>query len=367
MLTVIIPAHNEEDQIQETLMSVFAQTTQPDRCVVITNNCDRIADGKDRDDRTGEIALAMGAELFDIPNCKGKKAGALNTWLDENLDTFEADDLIMVMDADSILDKDFLANATGYINRGYAACGGVFSGKPGGGFVGMLQRNEYARYALDVARKKGKTLVLTGTATVFTAGCLQSVTKARAEGIIPGKKHGKHAARAKTLQQAHVYDTQVLTEDNELTFALLHLGYKIIAPPECKLQTEVMETWRELGKQRHRWKRGAIENNFQYGLTRYTAKYWGLQVWGVIGIFVTGFYLLTTMYAITFSELHIYKLWMIVTLLYCLERSVTVRKRGWKQSLLGATLVVEMTFDIFLQVVQLKALVDAARHAEKVW
>jgi cellulose synthase/poly-beta-1,6-N-acetylglucosamine synthase-like glycosyltransferase len=307
----------------------------------------------------------MRAQVFRTVNNVHKKAGALNQWLDKHLTNLAPDDLVMVMDADSTLDSKFLENASGYIARGYGACGGVFSGKTGGGFIGMLQRNEYARYARDVKRKKGKTLVLTGTATLFTARCLQSVVKARKSGKIPREKRAEHRPGKHTKYS--VYDTEVLTEDNELTFALLHLGYKIIAPAECRLQTEVMETWSDLWRQRHRWKRGAIENNVQYGLTRYTAKYWGLQIWGFLGIVVTAIYLATTIWAAATWQLHFYAIWMVVTIFYALERSITVRERGWKMSLLGACLVVEMILDIFLQAVHCKAFIDAIRRSKKAW
>jgi poly-beta-1,6-N-acetyl-D-glucosamine synthase len=74
---------------------------------------------------------------------------------------------------------------------------------------------------------------------------------------------------------AQVYDTSVLTEDNELTLALLHLGYKVVSPKGCRLTTEVMEPWRDLYRQRLRWKRGPIETLRDYGLTRVTARYRG--------------------------------------------------------------------------------------------
>lgn len=357
VLTVLIPAHNEEDGIKETLDSVFGQTLQPDRVIVIADNCT---------DRTEAIAHEMGAQVFVTVDNVHKKAGALNQWLDIHLANFTPDNLVMVMDADSALDEKFLENASGYIAKGYGACGGVFSGKSGGGFVGMLQRNEYARYARDVKRKRGKTLVLTGTATLFTAGALQSVVKARQERKLH-KSRGKHSANAAGPRRASVYDVDVLTEDNELTFALLHLGYKIIAPAQCQLQTEVMETWTDLWRQRHRWKRGAIENNVQYGLTRYTAKYWGLQIWGFLGVIVTIIYLTTTVWAAATWQLHFYAIWVGVTAFYALERSITVRKRGWKMSLLGTCIVVEMTFDIFLQAVHCKAFLDAIRRAKKAW
>lgn len=353
MLTILIPAHNEgskdkgSPQIVETLESLANQTVKPDAVVVIADSCT---------DDTADLATQRGAQVFTTTNNRDKKAGALNQWLDRYLPEAARDDLIMVMDADSSLDPEFLRYALGYVARGYHAVGGVFLGKEGGGIVGTFQRNEYARYARDVARKRGKTLVLTGTATVFTAECLREVVAGRSSGRIPG-----------TGEIPHVYDTKALTEDNELTFALLHLGYKIIAPVECGLTTEVMETWRDLWRQRYRWKRGAIENNWHYGVTRYTAKYWGLQVWGLIGIFATALYLATLVYATVTGNLHLHLVWIVVTVVYVVERAITVRRRGPLQTTLAALLVVEMSYDICLQACHAHALATSVLRTRKSW
>lgn len=353
MITILIPAHNEGAGISETLDSLKCQTL-PEclRIIVLADNCT---------DNTGEVARAAGAEVFETVNNTYKKAGALNQWLDRHLADMHPRESIMVMDADSVLDPDFLRNAILYQYRGYHAVGGVFLGKEGGSFVGWNQRNEYARYGRDVARKRGKTLVLTGTATLFTAKCLQDVVAGRWSGVIPG-------ASQNSGETPHVYDTKALTEDNELTFALLHLGYKIIAPVECGLKTEVMESWSDLWKQRYRWKRGAIENNMHYGFTRYTAKYWGLQLWGAIGIAATAFYLYTLIAAILFGQLHWYPVWILVTVIYVLERAITVaRFRGVKHALIAASLVAEMPYDLFLQAVHSYALVTSCLRTRTSW
>ncbi len=353
MITVLIPAHDEgskgrgDPQIVETLESLANQTVQPGAVVVIADNCT---------DDTAALATRAGARVFTTADNHAKKAGALNQWLDRHLPEAGPDDLIMVMDADSSLDPHFLHHALRYVDEGYDAVGGVFLGKEGGGAVGMFQRNEYARYARDVARKRGKTLVLTGTATIFTAECLREVVAGRASGRIPG-----------TGEVSHVYDTKALTEDNELTFALLHLGYKIIAPAECGLTTEVMETWRDLWRQRYRWKRGAIENNWHYGVTRHTAKYWGLQVWGTIGIFATALYLATLGYATATGNLNLRLIWIIVTVVYVFERAITVRRRGPLQTTLAALLVVEMVYDICLQACHAYALATSMLKTRKDW
>ena len=346
-----VPGSMARPQILEMIDSLAAQTVQADRIIILVNNC--------KDD-TPNLALQAGAEVAFVPPNPDKKAGALNWWLDQNLDDQSDEDLIMVMDADTILSPVFFENALKYIDKGYHAVGGVFLGKEGGGFVGMLQRNEYARYARDVERQNGRTLVLTGTATVFTARCLKDVIIGREVGAIPNS--------AEKGTRAQVYDTKALTEDNELTFALIHLGYAIIAPAECGLKTEVMETWRALAKQRERWKRGAIENNRHYGLTRYTWNYWRLQIWGQIGIIVTIVYLATLGWAISTDNFQVHLLWMVVTGIYAVERFATVvKRRGALQALAGAAIFIEMPYDIFLQAVQLKAIVASALNIEADW
>lgn len=358
-LTILVPAHkggtvpgsSDRPQILEMLDSLRVQTVQPDRIIILINNC--------KDD-TPELARRAGAEVRFVPPNPDKKAGALNWWLDEHLSEQQDDDLVMVMDADTILNPDFLENTKKYIADGYHAVGGVFLGKEGGGFIGMLQRNEYARYARDVQRRKGKTLVLTGTATVFTARCLKDVIMSREGGLIPNS--------AAEGEPAKVYDTKALTEDNELTFALLHIGYKIIAPAECGLVTEVMESWGDLAKQRERWKRGAIENNSHYGFTKHTWNYWRLQIWGQIGIAVTLIYLATLAWAIASGDIHLHIVWITVTVVYACERFVTViSRRGALQALIGMAILIEMPYDIFLQMVQLKAILASSFKTRAAW
>lgn len=359
MLTVLVPAHkggtipgsSTRPQILEMLDSLQAQTHPVDRIIILVNNCH---------DDTPQLAAAAGADVQYVPANPHKKAGALNWWLDAQLAHLADDDLLLVMDADTILQPDFIAKAMHYVARGYHAIGGVFLGKDDRSFVGMLQRNEYARYARDVKRRNGKTLVLTGTATLFTARCLKDVIYGREEGIIPSSATGN--------EPAQVYDTKALTEDNELTFALLHLGYKIIAPEECGLQTEVMSSWQDLARQRYRWKRGAIENNRHYGLTRYTWNYWRLQLWGQLGIIVTLIYLTTLAWATLTGHLDFYWIWIVVTVIYAIERFVTVvARRGVLQGFIGSLLVIEMPYDIFLQLVQLKAIVAASFKTKSSW
>ncbi|WP_347058975.1 glycosyltransferase family 2 protein [Blastococcus sp. HT6-30] len=403
-ITVLIPAHDEGERIAATLAGLRSQTLPPSRIVVVADNCS---------DDTAAIARAAGAEVFETVGNRDKKAGALNqAWRrrfrrsaaadrraadrrggarrrqgrsfagterrgapidrrgedrrasrerrSEGLPRPDAadDDLLLVQDADSQLDAGFLAGAARHVLRDatMGAVGGTFRGDEGGGLVGHLQRNEYARYGRDVRRLKGRCLVVTGTAAMFRAATLREVSTARRDGRLPaGDGDGG------------IYDTTVLTEDNELTFAILHLGYQVLSPKECTLVTEVMPTWRALWSQRLRWKRGAVENCFQYGLTPITWRYWGRQALTLAGVLVTFAYLGSLLWALLIGGgLRMQPVWLAVTAIFVVERVVTVRDRGWRHMLAAASMY-ELVYDLFLQLVHAKAYADAALGRERRW
>jgi cellulose synthase/poly-beta-1,6-N-acetylglucosamine synthase-like glycosyltransferase len=343
-MLVLIPAHNESAGIDACLDAIEAQVSRPDAVVVVADNC--------TDDTEAKVLARDRIGLIRTVGNTAKKAGALNQALVAVRDWVDADDAVLVVDADSHLDPQFIYTARTYLDRGYAAVGGNFRGQPGGGYLGMCQRNEYARYARDVARLKGKALVLTGTATAFRFGALQEVMGAR--GIrLPGKR-------------GLYYDTDVLTEDNEMTFALRTLGHKVLSPKGCKLTTEVMPSWKALARQRLRWKRGAFENLRQYGFNRLTAPYWGRQALSLAGVIVTGLYLGSLAYGIVFGA-HLQPLWIGVSAIFAIEQAVTVRERGWRMMLVSLALVPEMLYDVFLQGVQAYAYAGALLRRREGW
>lgn len=345
-VTALIPAHNERDGIEAAITGLRTQTRPPDRIIVIADNCT---------DETADIAHSLDVEVIETVGNTAKKAGALNYALALLLPDLPDDDVILVQDADSALDQPFIEHALIKVEEGYGAVGGVFRGDERKGFIAHLQRNEYARYARDVARLGGKCLVVTGTAALFRARMLREVSAARLAGTIPpGDGNGG------------VYDTTVLTEDNELSFAVMHLGYRILSPKECTLVTETMPTWGDLWKQRLRWKRGAVENCIQYGFTRITWRYWGRQALTAAGVLVTFIYLATLIWAIATGGFHLHPFWAGVTLVFVIERVVTVRYRGWKY-MLPAALMYELVLDLFLQVCHARAYFDALTRRARAW
>jgi biofilm PGA synthesis N-glycosyltransferase PgaC len=209
LVVALIPAHNEQDRIGKAISSLDEQTSKPDLTIVCADNCT---------DRTALAAEAAGAHVFVTEGNEHRKAGALNQVLDLLLPQLRDDDAILIMNADSFLAPNFVAEARRRLKEGVGGVGGVFIGLEGGGFIGLLRNTQYERFARELARPKEDALVLTGAATLFSVQTLWNIVLARAAGLLPG-------------DGSSVYNTRIGDPDGELTLALVHLGYKVIAAP----------------------------------------------------------------------------------------------------------------------------------------
>ena len=151
-----------------------------------------------------------------------------------------------------------------------------------------------------------------------------------------------------------------------MTLALKHLGLTFVSPKNATMSTEAMLTWKDLARQRLRWKRGAFEDLLSFGFTRKTMKGWGLQLVSALGLVATAAYLGTLM-ASPWLGFHPHLIFACITVLYAVERLVTVRSRGWKVALASATVVIEWGYDLYLQFVQMRALWGVAWRTQKSW
>jgi biofilm PGA synthesis N-glycosyltransferase PgaC len=346
-VTVLIPAHNEEACIGETIRSLQRQSHRPERIIVVADNCI---------DRTPVIAHDAGVEVFASHGNTQKKAGALNQALTEILPGQGDNDLVMVMDADTTLDDGFLEAAVRRMSddRALMSVGGLFYGEEGKGLLGLFQRNEYTRYAREMKRRRGRVFVLTGTASLFRPHALRTVADSRG-GLIPGVN-------------GDVYDTQALTEDNELTLALKCLGGLMISPAECTVVTEVMPTWRALWAQRLRWQRGALENLGEYGVEPQTFRYWAQQLGIGYGVLALSSYLvLISLMALSLDSWIWFPFWVGLGLIFSLERVVTVWRGGWPARILAAGLFPELVYAMFLNVVYVKGVLDISLGQQARW
>lgn len=344
---VVLPAHNEADNLPRTIPALHNQRRPPDRIIVAADNCT---------DDTKEIATALGAEVVETKDNADRKAGALNQVLREILPTLTRDDIILVADADTVLSGEFIENGLEAFEHdiGIDAVGGLFYGEAGSRLIGQLQRNEYDRYQLQVSQRRGRVFVLTGTASMFKAEALADIAQARGD-LIPGRP-------------GDIYDASAITEDNELTLALKSLGCRMTSPKGCVVETEIMPSWRTLWIQRKRWQSGALENLGSYGFTTATVRYWGQQfglAYGVVALFSA--YVLVTISLLAANRWQWPAFWVGVTLLFAVERTLSVYRGGWRAMLLAAPLIFEIAYAFFLQAVFISSLSDIARGKKQRW
>ena len=124
-----------------------------------------------------------------------------------------------MQDADTFLDPGFLAATSRKLAEGYGAAGRELPrAGPAGASAATLQRNEYARYARDTGRKQGRVLCITGVGTLLGVAALRDVVTGIRDGRLPDAAGG------------YAYSYATLTEDNWMTLALTHLGYRVVSP-----------------------------------------------------------------------------------------------------------------------------------------
>lgn len=350
----LIPAFNEQDNIEKTIRSLREQTRHPDEIIVIADNCT---------DSTVALALGVGASVMETQNNHDGKAGALNIVLAELLPLLDFDDSILVMDADTVLNPRFIEATVNMLftpsRRPIAGVGGIFlADDDNWNLVRQLQSNEYVRYQRRLSRRGGRALVLTGTGTVFKAGVLRQVQNARVSGRLPDL--GRTGA---------VYDTSALTEDNELTISVKELGYRVVSPKDCTVKTAMMPDLLSLYKQRRRWQRGALENILAHRINIHTAPYLLRQILTYLGVYFVPFYFFTLGVALYrqsgINFLHPF--WITVAIVYLVEQTFSVRRGGFRAIVVSLLVLPELFLNIFLNLIYIITLIGTLFASDEAW
>jgi poly-beta-1,6-N-acetyl-D-glucosamine synthase len=322
-IILLVPAHNEEVGIVQTMESVEAQTMRPDRRIVICDNCT---------DATPELAHSRpGWEVWESVGNTGKKGGALNQAWDRLKADLDDHDFIVTMDADTLLDARFVENAYAKYQEKHVKghkLGGVcanFHGIELDNALGVLQKMEYARAERINRSRRGRAPVLAGAATMFAVRGLREIETARGQLYRP-----------------------VLTEDYELSLALRVHGYETMAPRNCFAHTDLMPTAKMLWAQRLRWYRGAFESLREFGFRKHIRSDIGwlaFSLWAAASrwLFLVALaVVLLTAGHMTFSP-YLLPLFAFASVI----RMVQVKELGWKYVLLAGAMVEELYYAFF--------------------
>jgi biofilm PGA synthesis N-glycosyltransferase PgaC len=185
--------------------------------------------------------------FYVIDQQNGGKSSALNTGI-----AFAKADLVVTLDADSVLKKDALC----YMNRAFEDRDVVAAG----GAIHIMQGYDPAYLQNRFERKRG--MLVTLQILEYIKGFYiykMSLSKQRATAIISG---AFGVFRKDILRRAGKF-RRSLGEDIDITMRIQQLiqktGQKILYLPEALCYTQCPENWHDLKKQRLRWQKGFID------------------------------------------------------------------------------------------------------------
>lgn len=224
---VIVPAHDEERLIGETVRSV-RESGYPDRLVgihVIADHCG---------DRTAEIARSVGATVWDHddPEPRGKSASL--RWALPRVLAHHEPDAVVVLDADSIVEPGFLAALHHHLAAGARVVQARYGVRPAPG-APLVELRAAALGLRHHVRPLGRT-ALGGSSGLYGNGM----------AFVP-----------EVLLDRPWIDH--LTEDLALQIDLAVDGIAVAFSPEARLHAEMPGTLADAGSQHERWERGRIE------------------------------------------------------------------------------------------------------------
>jgi cellulose synthase/poly-beta-1,6-N-acetylglucosamine synthase-like glycosyltransferase len=226
VFAVVVPAHNEELSIAQTVQNLRALQYPPELfdVIVIADNCA---------DRTAELARALGAIVLERASVEERGKGYALRWgFDRILSAETRYDAVVVCDADTSVDLGFLSVMDAYLAQGAFAiqCSDQVWPAPGAWSaeairLGFLLYN----YVRPAGRKRlGFSAGLRGNGMCFAASLLRSY---------PWGAYSKN-------------------EDLEYGLDLLLHNVKVVFAPEATVFATMPHDARNAESQRARWEGG---------------------------------------------------------------------------------------------------------------
>lgn len=237
LVTIMIPAHNEETGVTKTLNSVCASTYKNLQVIVVddasTDTTRKVVEQYIEEHPEHPV------EFLSIIMNRGK-ATALNFAIQEKA----RGEFVMTLDADSVIDKHAVENALKYFDdpnvAGVAANVKIYHQQS---IIALLQMFEHM---IGYRSKKFYTL----TNSEFIVG-----------GVASTYRHD-------VLKRVGWYDTDTQTEDIGLSLKITAEGnktHKLVYAEDVIAMTEAVQTTKALFRQRFRWKLGMIQNLLKFG------------------------------------------------------------------------------------------------------
>ncbi len=251
-VTVLIPAHNEETVIVQTVAAVLASDLKQLRAIVIN-------DGSA--DRTGELLDAhfgQDERVHIIHQVNRGKSAALSRAMAE-ADT----EILVTIDADTEVEPDAIAKLVRH-----------FSDPQIGAMAGNVKVGNRSRW---LTRWQALEYITSQNMEKRAFDLLNCIT------VVPG---ALGAWRKKAIEAAGGISADTVAEDADLTIAIRRLGWRIGYDEEAIAWTEAPETAGALIRQRFRWTFGTLQSFWKHSDTLFRPKYGTLGWIALPNIFV---------------------------------------------------------------------------------
>lgn len=331
-VVVLVPAHDEEEQIAATIASLLGQSYPVERVIVLADNCS---------DRTAAVALAAGAEVVATVANTAKKAGALNQGAAILAAEGESWDFLLQMDADTILEPRFVEHAVGELvaDGGLAGVCARFLTKSCRGLLPWLQRMEYQRLDRHTAHRRERVHCLSGTATLLRYSVLPTSP----------------------------WDERSLVEDYALTLDLLAQGWRVKRADDAVAWTETKPTLAEFWQQRLRWARGTLDELVRRGWGPHTRKTMLAHTWAYWVVTLRWLWVSMMVSSLLFTGFHVALIWLCPLPIILAERVRSVWPLGWKARLLASSWLADEAYQLLWEAYMLHALWASWRRRTPAW
>jgi cellulose synthase/poly-beta-1,6-N-acetylglucosamine synthase-like glycosyltransferase len=225
LVTVIIPAFNEERVIEASVRGILASDYEHMEVIVADDG------SKDRTSAIVEQAFGHDPRVRVLTLANGGKARALNRAL-----ALAKGEIIVALDADTQFETQTIARLVRWF--GQKRIGAVAGNAKVGNRVNLVTRWQAVEYvtAQNIERR--------------------ALTAFDAIMVVPG---AVGAWRLSALQAVGGFPEDTLAEDQDLTIAIQRAGWKVGYDEDAVAWTEAPETLRALGKQRFRWAFGTLQ------------------------------------------------------------------------------------------------------------
>jgi cellulose synthase/poly-beta-1,6-N-acetylglucosamine synthase-like glycosyltransferase/peptidoglycan/xylan/chitin deacetylase (PgdA/CDA1 family) len=251
-VTVLIPAHNEESVIVQTVTSVLASDVKDLRVIVVD-------DGST--DKTGALLdehFSDDPRVHIVHQVNRGKSAALSFAIAQT-----TTEIVVTIDADTEIEPD----AIGKLLR-------HFSDPKTGAVAGNVKVGNRSRW---LTRWQALEYITSQNMEKRAFDLLNCIT------VVPG---ALGAWRRKAIEEAGGITADTVAEDADLTIAIRRLGWRISYEEEAIAWTEAPETAGALIRQRFRWTFGTLQSFWKHSDTLFRPKYGTLGWIALPNIFV---------------------------------------------------------------------------------